>query len=371
MSDGTGIVHIAPAFGEDDAQVGRKYDLPFVQFVDGKGSMTEDTPYAGLFVKDADPKVLVDLDKEGLLFDAPKFEHDYPFCWRCDTPLIYYARESWFIKMTAVKDDLVRNNKTINWIPASIGEGRFGNWLENIQDWGISRNRYWGTPLNIWECECGHQHSIGSREELYKMSGNEKAKTVEFHRPYIDEITITCPECGKPLAVKFGKTGQFLACTGYPACRYTSNYTRDEQGQIHLQEKVKPEFEKVGTCPECGKDLVLKRSRTGSRFIACSGYPDCKHAEPYSTGVPCPREGCNGVLVEKSSKRGKIFYSCSNYPQCDYALWDWPIAEPCPECGSPLLVMKNTKAKGKFIACPEKTCKYTRPLEGGNEDDAE
>ena len=180
-----------------------------------------------------------------------------------------------------------------------------------------------------------------------------------------------CPECGKPLAVKFGKTGQFLACTGYPACRYTSNYTRDEQGQIHLQEKVKPEFEKVGTCPECGKDLVLKRSRTGSRFIACSGYPDCKHAEPYSTGVPCPREGCNGVLVEKSSKRGKIFYSCSNYPQCDYALWDWPIAEPCPECGSPLLVLKNTKAKGKFIACPEKTCKYTRPLEGGSEDDAE
>ena len=184
-----------------------------------------------------------------------------------------------------------------------------------------------------------------------------------------DTVTdIPCPECGKPLAVKFGKTGQFLACTGYPACRYTSNYTRDEQGQIHLQEKVKPEFEKVGTCPECGKDLVLKRSRTGSRFIACSGYPDCKHAEPYSTGVPCPREGCNGVLVEKSSKRGKIFYSCSNYPQCDYALWDWPIAEPCPECGSPLLVLKNTKAKGKFIACPEKTCKYTRPLEGGSDD---
>ena len=199
MTDGTGIVHIAPAFGEDDANVGRKYDLPFVQFVDGKGDLTEETPYAGIFVKDADPKVLVDLDKEGLLFDAPKFEHEYPHCWRCDTPLIYYARESWFIKMTAVKDDLVRNNKTINWIPASIGEGRFGNWLENIQDWGVSRNRYWGTPLNIWECECGHQHSIGSREELYKMSGNEKAKTVEFHRPYIDEITITCPECGKQM----------------------------------------------------------------------------------------------------------------------------------------------------------------------------
>ena len=199
MTDGTGIVHIAPAFGEDDSRIGRNYGLPFVQFVDGKGDLTAETPYAGKFVKDADPLVLKDLDAEGKLFDAPKFEHDYPFCWRCDTPLIYYARESWFIKMTAVKDDLVRNNKTINWIPASIGEGRFGDWLENIQDWGVSRNRYWGTPLNIWECECGHQHSIGSREELYKMSGNEKAKTVEFHRPYIDEITITCPECGKQM----------------------------------------------------------------------------------------------------------------------------------------------------------------------------
>ena len=199
MTDGTGIVHIAPAFGEDDSRIGRNYELPFVQFVDGKGDLTVETPYAGKFVKDADPLVLKDLDAEGKLFDAPKFEHDYPFCWRCDTPLIYYARESWFIKMTAVKDDLVRNNKTINWIPASIGEGRFGNWLENIQDWGVSRNRYWGTPLNIWECECGHQHSIGSRGELYKMSGNEKAKTVEFHRPYIDEITITCPECGKQM----------------------------------------------------------------------------------------------------------------------------------------------------------------------------
>ena len=199
MTDGTGIVHIAPAFGEDDSRIGRNYELPFVQFVDGKGDLTAETPYAGKFVKDADPLVLKDLDAEGKLFDAPKFEHDYPFCWRCDTPLIYYARESWFIKMTAVKDDLVRNNKTINWIPASIGEGRFGNWLENIQDWGVSRNRYWGTPLNIWECECGHQHSIGSREELYKMSSNEKAKTVEFHRPYIDEITITCPECGRQM----------------------------------------------------------------------------------------------------------------------------------------------------------------------------
>ena len=200
MSDGTGIVHIAPAFGEDDAQVGRKYDLPFVQFVDGKGSMTEDTPYAGLFVKDADPKVLVDLDKEGRLFDAPKFEHDYPFCWRCDTPLIYYARESWFIKMTAVKDDLIRNNNTINWIPKSIGKGRFGDWLNNIQDWGISRNRYWGTPLNVWQCEgCGKMECIGSRQELEEKSGNPEAQTVELHRPYIDAITLTCPDCGKTM----------------------------------------------------------------------------------------------------------------------------------------------------------------------------
>ena len=196
MSDGTGIVHIAPAFGEDDSRVGRDYDLPFVQFVDGKGDMTAETPYAGVFVKKADLLVLQDLDKEGKLFDAPKFEHDYPHCWRCDTPLIYYARESWFIKMTAVKDDLIRNNNTINWIPESIGKGRFGDWLENVQDWGISRNRYWGTPLNIWQCECGHMHSIGSRQELFEMSGDEKAKTVELHRPYIDEITLKCPECG-------------------------------------------------------------------------------------------------------------------------------------------------------------------------------
>ena len=196
MSDGTGIVHIAPAFGEDDSRVGREYDLPFVQFVDGQGNMTKETPYAGVFVKKADPMVLTDLDKEGKLFDAPKFEHDYPHCWRCDTPLIYYARESWFIKMTAVKDDLIRNNNTINWIPESIGKGRFGDWLENVQDWGISRNRYWGTPLNIWQCECGHMHSVGSRQELFEMSGDERAKTVELHRPYIDEITLKCPECG-------------------------------------------------------------------------------------------------------------------------------------------------------------------------------
>ncbi len=195
MTDGTGIVHIAPAFGEDDAQVGRKYDLPFVQLVDGAGNMTADTPYAGKFVKDADPLILVDLDKRGQLFDAPKFEHDYPFCWRCDTPLIYYARESWFIKMTAVREDLIRNNNTINWIPESIGKGRFGDWLENVQDWGISRNRYWGTPLNIWECSCGHQHAIGSIDELKSLSQNCPAD-IELHRPFIDGVTITCPACG-------------------------------------------------------------------------------------------------------------------------------------------------------------------------------
>ena len=212
MSDGTGIVHIAPAFGEDDARVGREYNLPLVKFVDEKGCMTPETPFAGMRakpskaemekdpnVKSADPEVLKDLEAKGLLFAAPKLEHQYPHCWRCDTPLIYYARESWFIKMTAVKDDLIRNNNTINWIPESIGKGRFGDWLENVQDWGISRNRYWGTPLNIWECECGHMHSIGSRQELFEMSGDERAKTVELHRPYIDEITIKCPVCGKPM----------------------------------------------------------------------------------------------------------------------------------------------------------------------------
>ncbi|MFR4350071.1 MAG: isoleucine--tRNA ligase [Roseburia sp.] len=200
MTDGTGIVHIAPAFGEDDANVGRKYDLPFVQLVNGKGELTEETAYAGVFVKKADPLVLRDLEGKGLLFDAPKFEHEYPHCWRCDTPLIYYARESWFIKMTAVKDDLIRNNNTVNWIPESIGKGRFGDWLENIQDWGISRNRYWGTPLNIWECEgCGHQESIGSRAQLAERSGNPEHANVELHRPYIDEVTFTCPDCGKTM----------------------------------------------------------------------------------------------------------------------------------------------------------------------------
>ena len=198
LTDGTGVVHIAPAFGEDVAKVGRKYDMPFVQLVDEKGEMGKTTPFAGLFVKKADPEVLKDLDGRGLLFDAPKFEHSYPHCWRCDTPLIYYARESWFIKMTAVKDDLIANNNTINWIPESIGKGRFGDWLENVQDWGISRNRYWGTPLNIWECECGCQHSIGSIEELKSMSDNCPDE-IELHRPYIDNVTIKCPKCGKEM----------------------------------------------------------------------------------------------------------------------------------------------------------------------------
>ena len=197
LTDGTGVVHIAPAFGEDDANVGRKYDLPFVQLVDEKGDMAESTPFAGLFVKKADPEVLKDLDARGLLYDAPKFEHSYPHCWRCDTPLIYYARESWFIKMTAVREDLIRNNNTINWIPESIGKGRFGDWIENVQDWGISRNRYWGTPLNIWQCECGHMHSVGSIAELKEMSDN-CPDNIELHRPYIDNVVLTCPKCGGP-----------------------------------------------------------------------------------------------------------------------------------------------------------------------------
>ncbi len=196
MTDGTGIVHIAPAFGEDDSQVGRRYGLPFVQLVNGKGEMSEETAYAGVFVKKADPMVLKDLDAAGLLFDAPKFEHEYPHCWRCDTPLIYYARESWFIKMTEVRDDLIRNNNTVNWIPESIGKGRFGDWLENIQDWGLSRNRYWGTPLPVWECECGHQECIGSRSELAEKTGRADTAGTELHRPYIDEVTYKCPECG-------------------------------------------------------------------------------------------------------------------------------------------------------------------------------
>ena len=198
LTDGTGVVHIAPAFGEDDAKVGRKYGLPLVQLVDGKGQMTAETKWAGTFCKDADTPILQDLEDRGLLFSAPKFEHDYPFCWRCDTPLIYYARESWFIRETAVRDNLVKNNATINWIPKGIGEGRFGNWLENIQDWAISRNRYWGTPLNIWECKCGHHHAIGSIAELREMSPN-CPEDIELHRPYVDEVTITCPECGEQM----------------------------------------------------------------------------------------------------------------------------------------------------------------------------
>ena len=198
LTDGTGIVHIAPAFGEDDSRIGRNYDLPFVQLVDAQGNLTKETKWEGVFVKDADKLVLKDLEENGKLFDAPVFEHSYPHCWRCNTPLIYYARESWYIKMTAVKEDIIRNNNTINWIPESIGKGRFGDWLENIQDWAVSRNRYWGTPLNVWICECGHMHSIGSVEELKSMSKN-CPENIELHRPYIDAVTITCPECGKEM----------------------------------------------------------------------------------------------------------------------------------------------------------------------------
>ena len=198
LTDGTGIVHIAPAFGNDDSIVGKNYGLPFVQLVDAKGCMTKETKWAGMFCKDADKEVLKDLEIRGLLFSAPVFEHSYPHCWRCDTPLIYYARDSWFIKMTAVKDDLIRNNNTVNWVPESLGKGRFGDWLENVQDWGISRNRYWGTPLNIWECECGCRHSIGSIAELKSMSDN-CPEDIELHRPYIDAVTIKCPECGKEM----------------------------------------------------------------------------------------------------------------------------------------------------------------------------
>lgn len=195
LTDGTGIVHIAPAFGEDDSRIGRKYDLPFIQLVNSKGEMTKETKWEGVFVKKADPLVLKDLKENGKLFAAPTFEHSYPHCWRCDTPLIYYARESWYIKMTAVKDDLIRNNQTINWIPENIGKGRFGDWLENVQDWAISRNRYWGTPLNVWQCSCGAMHSIGSIEELKSMSEN-CPEHIELHRPFIDAVTIKCPECG-------------------------------------------------------------------------------------------------------------------------------------------------------------------------------
>jgi isoleucyl-tRNA synthetase len=196
LTDGTGVVHIAPAFGEDDSKVGNDYKLPFVQLVDSKGQMTKETPWAGMFCKDADKEILKDLQTKGLLFSAPKFEHSYPFCWRCDTPLIYYARDTWFIKMTSVKDELIKNNNTINWMPKSIGTGRFGDWLENVQDWGLSRNRYWGTPLNIWECpECGHRHAVGSIEELKRMSSN-CPDDIELHRPYIDAVTIKCDECG-------------------------------------------------------------------------------------------------------------------------------------------------------------------------------
>ncbi|MGI5888156.1 MAG: isoleucine--tRNA ligase [Oscillospiraceae bacterium] len=198
IDEGTGIVHIAPAFGEQDSQIGKRYDLPVVQLVDKKGNLTEDTEFPGVFVKDADKLVIKWLDDKGLLFSAPEFTHDYPFCWRCGTPLLYYARESWFIRMSAVRDNLVANNKTVNWVPESIGQARFGSWLENVQDWALSRDRYWGTPLPIWECECGERYCVGSIEELKSMS-DDCPDDIELHKPYIDNVTIRCPKCGKKM----------------------------------------------------------------------------------------------------------------------------------------------------------------------------
>ncbi|MBS7262326.1 MAG: isoleucine--tRNA ligase [Eubacteriales bacterium] len=196
LTDGSGIVHIAPAFGEDDARVGRRFGLPFVQFVNEQGRLTEETGrYAGMFVKDADKPIIADLKASGKLMKAIPFEHSYPFCWRCDTPLIYYARSTWFIKVTAVKDKLIANNNQINWYPDTIKQGRMGNFLENVIDWGLSRERYWGTPLPVWECECGHHHVIGSIAELKEL-GDNVPENIELHKPFIDAVTLRCPKCG-------------------------------------------------------------------------------------------------------------------------------------------------------------------------------
>jgi isoleucyl-tRNA synthetase len=198
LEEGTGIVHIAPAFGEDDARVGREYGLPFVQLVNPQGKFVEGTPWAGTGVKEADAPILQDLKARGLLYKKALFTHSYPFCWRCDTPLIYYARNTWFIRMTAVKENLIRNNRAVNWMPDNIKEGRMGNFLENVVDWGLSRERYWGTPLPIWQCEDGHTHVIGSLEELRAMSVSPLGD-IELHRPFIDAVAIRCPHCGKEM----------------------------------------------------------------------------------------------------------------------------------------------------------------------------
>ena len=196
MDDGSGIVHIAPAYGEDDNRVCREHGLPFINLVDTEGKFVEGTLWAGTFVKDADPLILADLKEKGLLFAAVPFAHDYPFCWRCDTPLLYYARPTWFIEMTKLRDNLVRNNRAVNWMPEHIKDGRMGNFLENVIDWGLSRERYWGTPLPVWKCECGHMHVIGSKAELRKMAVSDPGEEIELHRPFIDAVALRCPQCG-------------------------------------------------------------------------------------------------------------------------------------------------------------------------------
>ena len=302
MTDGTGIVHQAPAFGEDDARVGRKYDAPFVQLVDEQGRLKEGTPFAGMRCKpteaeikagavSADPEVLKDLDARGLLFDAPKFEHDYPHCWRCNTPLLYYARESWFIKMTAVKDDLVRNNKQINWIPKTIGEGRFGNWLENIQDWGISRNRYWGTPLNIWECpDCGKQISVGSKAELAELSGNPDNANIELHRPFVDNVEIKCPDCGGAMK----RVPEVIDCWFDSGAMPFAQYHYPFENKELFESRFPAEF------------ISEAVDQTRGWFYSLHAESTLLFNKPHCSG-PCPgRRGQQDVQVQ--GQRGRSFY---------------------------------------------------------------